>query len=459
MTLTDVLPIKPLTHPLRGEVSVPGSKSLTNRALLLAALCDGPVVLSGALFSEDSRIMVDSLQRLGFKVTPNESATTIRVEGRGGSVPAEQANLFVGNAGTAARFLTALCAAAPRGVFKIDGVEQMRNRPMRGLIEALRAQGADIQCTAREGFLPIVVTAKGLRGAAVKIDAGASSQMLSAIMMTAPLAKTDTNVELVGSVREPFVDMTLAIMQRFSVTTRIEDGVFKIPTTPYKFFGPMESLGQGPKYHIEPDATAASYFLALPLAVSSGGSVRIDHLHRTGGLQGDIRFTDVLENTGVRFSEDGRGIISSIDRSARRPSVSQNFSRFSDTFLTLAALAPLLEGPTRITGIAHTRKQETDRVGNMAKELRKLGQEVVETEDALEIHPRSLPRTSAPVEIETYGDHRFAMSFGILGCHDRHGDGRPWLAIRDPGCCAKTFPQFFALLDSLRRESSEADGR
>jgi 3-phosphoshikimate 1-carboxyvinyltransferase len=202
----------------------------------------------------------------------------------------------------------------------------------------------------------------------------------------------------------------------------------------------------GATYPIEADATAASYFLALPLV--AGGALTFPNLH--GGLQGDAQFLEVLYRIGLHRSPSNGAPTYGPVPQAPRPGIAQDFSEFSDTFLTLAALAPLLEGPTRISGVAHTRKQETDRVAGMARELEKLGQEVVETDDALTITPRPL---RAGQTIETYGDHRFAMSFGILGCHNLHGDGKPWLTIKDPACCAKTFPHFFELLEGLRQKT------
>ena len=417
--LPDLLAIQPFTRPVRGEVTLPGSKSLTNRALLLAALCDRPVTLAGALFSEDTHLMIAALIKLGFAVNYDERQNTITVEGHGGKIPAETASLDVGLAGTAARFLTALCAAAPRGTYHIDGLPRMRERPMKGLIDALRSQGAKITCLSQEGFFPIVIEAHGLSGGDVDVDASESSQLLSALLMVAPLATAPIEVALVGGVRRTFVEMTLRLMTEFGVTA--DGNNFRI--TPGRYLSPKN-------YAIEPDATAASYFQVLPLV--TGGSLALLGLRAPGaGLQGDSAFAEVL----VRV---------------RGPSRDENFHEISDTFLTLAALAPLLDGPTRITGIAHTRKQETDRVAGMARELTKLGQHVVETEDSLTITPRPL---KSGVEIETYGDHRFAMSFGILGCHDRHGDGTPWLSIKNPACCAKTFPNFFELLESLRKNS------
>ncbi len=448
MPLADPLPIQPFTRPARGDAELPGSKSITNRALLLAALADGPTTLTGALFSEDTRIMTDALRKLGFTVREDKRQKTIYVEGRGGKIPAPQADLFVGLAGTAARFLTALCAIPRRGVYRLDGVPQMRLRPMRGLIEALRALGADVRCLGTEGFLPVEIHASGLRGRPIAIDASESSQIFSALLMVAPLADGPVTASLAGSLRQPFVHMTARQMAEFGIPNASRGPaplVYAIPTGAYHSPG---------TYAVEPDATAASYFLALPLVTN--GALSLPNLRGPGqGLQGDTQFIEVLEKVGIIQTYLSGGLKVQIEPGTPRRGVEADFREFSDTFLTLAALAPLLDGPTTIRGIAHTRKQETDRVGAMARELKKLGQKVFETEDSLEIEPRPLPRTDKPIEIETYGDHRFAMSFGILGCHDLHGDGRPWLAIRNPECCAKTFPNFFEQLESLRRKSSE----
>lgn len=443
--LPDILAVRPFARPARGGVALPGSKSLTNRALLLAALCDGPVTLSGALFSEDTRIMAEALRRLGFSVEEDEAAHRIRVDGRGGGIPAAEAELFTGLAGTATRFLTALCASAKAGVYRIDGVAQMRKRPMRGLLEALRALGADIRCAGEEGFLPLEIRASGLRGGPVTIDASESSQMLSALLMVAPLAEKAVVATPVGGLRMPFVRMTLLQMAQFGVAgVSGDEAAGSIAVDPAGYRSPGE-------YAVEPDATAASYFAALALV--AGGSLRLDGLARADrSLQGDVRFLDVLAKCGAVVQDDDDGITVSFAPFGRRRGVAHDFSGFSDTFLTLAAIAPLLEGPTKILGISHTRRQETDRVAGMAAELRRLGQEVVEAEDSLEIHPRPLRKG---VTVETHGDHRFAMGFAILGCRDVRGDGTPWLSIGDPACSAKTFPGFFGLLDAVRAKSSE----
>jgi 3-phosphoshikimate 1-carboxyvinyltransferase len=441
------LPILPFTKPVAGPVAIPGSKSLTNRALLLAALCDAPLTLTGALFSDDTRLMAEALRKLGLSVHADETARTLAVSDQGNAFRSTQPiNLFVGLAGTAARFLTALCAAAPRGVYRIQGTERMNQRPMKGLIDALRALGADIRCTGAEGFFPIEIHARGLRGGPVRIDATESSQMLSALLMVAPLCAEPVEVTAVGGVRWPFVQMTALIMQAFqpgapSPVERLDEFRFRArkgASPAYPFRG---------AYAIEPDATAASYFAALPLAV--GGSTRLSNLHP--GLQGDTAFLDVLRDLGANVAPSPSGFTVAHAAPAARRGVDKDFSGFSDTFLTLAAIAPLLSSPTRITGIAHTRKQETDRVAGMAAELRRLGQDVVETEDSLTITPRPLKPDQT---IQTYHDHRFAMSFGILGSFDLRGDGRPWLTIDNPGCCAKTFPDFFDVLADLRTRSA-----
>lgn len=473
MSLPDLLPILPFTSPARGDVTLPGSKSLTNRALLLASLCDQPVTLTGALFSEDTHLMAEALRQLGFTVIADESAHTLRVSDQANGFKNENpVDLFVGLAGTAARFLTALCAAAPRGVYRLDGVPQMRKRPMKPLIDALRTLGADIRCPGVEGFFPLEIHARGLRGGPVSIDASESSQLLSALFMVSPRAQTPVQISILGQVRWPFVNMTQTMMGEFGLE------VLRAASTGNFHVG-MGSYGSPGVYAVEPDATAASYFLALPLITN--GSLFLPGMRPSGfGLQGDTKFIDVLNHVGATIqprngpapSPDSLRILPSlspqsigIDTAYLAPNplcgVTQNFAEFSDTFLTLAALAPLLDGPTHISGIAHSRKQETDRVAGMVRELTKLGQHVVEAHDSLTITPdlAELRRRTAatPLEIETYGDHRFAMSFGILGCHNLHGspasEPRPWLAIRNPACCAKTFPHFFELLETLRKNS------
>jgi len=429
-SLPSILPIVPFTAPACGEVMLPGSKSLTNRALLLAALGRDPVTLTGALFSVDTRLMAAALRKLGCTVDSDAENSTLHVSGQENLFKSEEPiSLFVGLAGTAARFLTAFCAAAPRGVYLIDGVTQMRHRPMAELINALRALGADVRCTKQEGFFPLEIHARGLQGGQINLDASASSQLLSALLMVAPLAAAPIDIQLVDTVRWTFVELTRRLMGEFGYQTPpAAAGLFKLSPGAYH---PAKT------YAIEPDATAASYWQMLPHVV--GGELAFPGLRAPGiGLQGDAAFVEVLQRVKSRPA---------------RTLLEENFHEISDTFLTLAAIAPLLDGPTRITGIAHTRAQETDRVAGMAIELRRLGQHVVEANDSLNITPRPLRPGQT---ISTYGDHRFAMSFAILGCHDLKGDGTPWLSIKEPSVCTKTFPNFFELLDTVRGKSSAA---
>ena len=409
------LSLVPFTRPVRGCVTLPGSKSITNRALILAALGKKTVTLRNALFSRDTHLMVTALRALGFEVQANETALTITITGRGGEIPIREARLEVGNAGTAARFLTAFVCLQPDGVYHFAGDEAMRRRPIGALLAALEAQGA--QASSRN--FPFTLNTTGLRGGTVELEATESSQLLSALLLVAPHARTPLIVKLKGqTVSRPFVTMTERMVRQFAAA----------PTD----------------YNIEGDATAASYFAAL--AVVTGGTLQVAGLNlASDSLQGDTEFCRLLAAKHL-IRPSNLTVASGLTREG----VAADFNDFSDTFLTLAAIAPLLTGPTRITGIAHTRNQETDRVAGAARELQKLGQHVVELADSLEIHPRPL----APgVEIETYHDHRFAMSFGILGCHDLRKNGQPWLTIRDPACCAKTFPAFFDLLAGLRAGS------
>ena len=452
--MTPTLTIRPFRTPARGVARVPGSKSITNRALIFAALADGETVFTGALFSRDTRILIAALRELGFAVAADEAARTIRILGQGGRIPRRAATLHVGNAGTAARFLTAFLALAPDGTYHLDGDEAMRARPMAGLLAALT--GAGCRAIAPDGSpataFPFTLHTAGRLGELV-VDASASSQLLSALLMALPLAP-GASVRMSGAtVSEPFVTMTERMCAQFGrPLTRDAAGRWTCPAP-----GPYAAPGA---YPIEPDATAASYFLALPAVTGPGTALRV-HGYADDGLQGDTAFARVAAACGADLSATGAAL-----RVSSWPAIRGgdfDFNAFSDTFLTLATIATLADGPTTIRGIAHTRKQETDRVLAMATELERLGQRVTPTAaelradaalSALTIHPdrAALRRAAAdgPVEIRTYEDHRMAMSFGILGSFDLFGDGRPWIAIQDPGCTGKTFPDFFDALEALR---------
>lgn len=441
--LPDALPIPPFTRPSYGRVRLPGSKSVTNRAMILAALSHETVRIEGALFSDDTRIMLEALVTLGFEVSSDSEQRTITVVGQGGHIPSAGAVLDIGNSGTSARFLTAFCCLAREGTFRIDGVEQMRQRPMSGLVEALTAAGAHIK-TSPDGGFPLEIHAGGLAGGRISVDATGSSQVLSALLMVAPCTVSGLEIHLSNTrVRKPYVHLTLAMMRQFG----IPEGSMETGSGSFMLRGATAYVLGADHYGVEPDASAASYFLALP--VTTGGRIQVEDVH-LDSLQGDTAFAQVVRDLGCYLHESKEGI--EISRPNTGPGLAGytgDFFQISDTFLTLAAIAPLLRGSTTLTGIAHTRKQETDRVSAVATELRKLGQEVDESEDVLTIHPRPLREA----QVDTYHDHRIAMSFSILGCHDLHGNGSPWLTIRNPATCAKTFPSFYQQLESIRLRS------
>ena len=446
--MMDPYPIRPWSQPCRGEVRLPGSKSLTNRALILAALSKGKVRLTGALFSRDTRIMIDLLKELGFHLETSESGEWIEVTGQGGAIPNDKAQLFVGNAGTAARFLTAFVCLHPGGCYRFDGDEVMRTRPMQGLIETLEGMGARFTFLGEPGCFPFELRTTGLKGGRWRIDASASSQMLSALMMVAPLCPFPVHIEC-PNVRPAFVSMTAGIMRQFGAILAGD------PSEGFDLRGAQAyEAPAGGEFPIEPDVTAASYFMMLPRIV--GGSLEILGFQRNM-LQGDRAFGDVVEDIGLHFEQTPRGWRFSCCRDRPLHHRHYNFRTFSDTFLTLAAVVPLLPFPVTISGIGHTRFQETDRIRAMATELQRVGARVEEKEAALTVFPfeRGTPVPGEATIIQTYEDHRMAMSFAILGSFPRLGPDRPWIRIADPHCCGKTFPGFFRALESLYQESHD----
>ena len=451
--MTDPLPITPFTKTLDNHIQLPGSKSITNRALILAALADGETRLEGALFSRDTRIMLEALNRLGFQCSADQSAQTITVKGEGGTIPNTEAELHVGNAGTAARFLTAFLALQSGGTYQLDGDPAMRERPMSGLLDALVAlDAAEFEFHGAPGHFPFTLKAKGYNAGSATVDASASSQILSALLLSAPAGSGDIQLTCPG-VRPSYVAITLKTREAFGAApvTSDADGNYTLPALAYT--APSDGI-----YRIEPDISAASYLLALTLI--QGGQLTIPNLS-ADPLQGDAHFIEVLAHHGLRVDAEKNEWVAACTapETIGRGHREIDFNPFSDTFLTYAAIAPLLDGSVRITGIGHTRHQETDRIAGMANELSKLGQLVKEEDDALTIStkPNELRARAIKarhegklIEIDTYEDHRFAMSFGILGSFDLIGDGKPWLAIKDPECCGKTFPDFFEALDQLR---------
>lgn len=422
------LAVAPLSRPPDAVVRVPGSKSITNRALLLAALADGDSTLRGALFSDDTRYMAAALNELGLSVVVEDGGRVLRVAGGGGAWPVSRADLFVGNAGTAMRFLiAALCLGDGR--YRIDGSARMRERPVGPLVEALNQLGADARCELDSGTPPVVIAAHGLRGGRAAIDASRSSQFLSALLHVAPYAAADVEIAVGDDlIARPYVEMTLRVMRQFGVAVDGDDlTLFRV------------AAGQryrGRDYAIEPDASGAHYFWAA--AALTGGRVRVDGLG-AASMQGDVAFVDVLERMGaeVERADDhievrGRAVLSGID---------VDMNAISDTAPTLAVLGAFASAPVTIRNVRHLRWQESDRLHAVATELARLGVEVEEREDGLTVYPARL-RPAAPVR--TYDDHRIAMSFALAGLVV---DG---IRILDPGCVTKTFPDFFERLEQLR---------
>ncbi len=452
--MTDSLLIKPFRSPATGLAQVPGSKSITNRALILAALADGETLLTGALFSRDTLILIKALRSLGFSIQDNPSAHTIRIKGEAGKIPAATAEIHVGNAGTAARFLTAFLTLSPHGIYSLDGDTAMRARPMGGLLEALESSGH--KAVTAEGLptrsFPFILKTTG-RLQNLEVDASASSQLLSALLMVLPLCPGAT-VKMRGStVSEPFVEMTEKMCAQFGRPLHRDSSGQWHCTQP----GPYRAPGV---YEIEPDATAASYFIALPAVTGARASVRLQGYVK-GALQGDTAFAEVAAACGADLIPEASAMVVKSWPALRGGSF--DFNKFSDTFLTLATLAPLASSPTEIKNIAHTRKQETDRMLAVATELERLGVRVEPSAAQLRADPKIASYTiypardallkaaqNGPVSIHTYEDHRVAMSFGVLGSYDLFGDGRPWIKIEDPACTGKTFPHFFKALEALR---------
>lgn len=433
--------IVPIHHPLHATVRVPGSKSLTNRALLIAALAEGKTRLTNALFSDDSCYFAKALQTLGFDVQLNEADREMTLAGLGGSIPSKKAELFIGNAGTAARFLSAFLTLGD-GEYILDGDSRMRERPIQDLIDALNQLGVELE--AKNNCPPVEIFARGLPGGKTKIAGDISSQFLSALLMVAPYAKSPIEIEVTTELNSrPYVDMTLAIMKDFGVNVQREAyRHFTIPITNYQLpnpsLQPPISTSQPPSstYEIEPDASAASYFFAAPAIC--GGTVRVENISRDS-KQGDIAFLDILQQMGCKINE-GNDFID-VTGTATLTGVDVDMRDIPDVAQTLAAIAPFASSPTRIRGIASARLKETDRVHATCTELRRLGVRVEEHEDGMTIYPCDEIR---PATIQTYDDHRMAMAFSLIGLRV---DG---VMIENPSCVSKTFPNYFEVLESLR---------
>jgi len=425
---------------LDAVVTPPGSKSITNRALILSALANGKTTLTGALTSEDTQVMFEGLTKLGLLLDKNREQCRIDVHGQGGHFPNREADIYVGNSGTTARFLTAMLAFAD-GTYRIHGKPRMHQRPIGDLVEALNMLGGTITYETEEGFPPLMIGGNNTEPAAVppsntavSIPGSVSSQFLTALLLASPLAARQSAVEIsiTGElVSKPYIEMTLRMMQSFGVDVETDEHFrsFRIP--------PMSTYRSPGTYVIEPDASAASYFLAA--AAVCGGSVTVQGLSKNS-LQGDVAFAECLEQMDceVTWNENSMTVYRLPERPLRGISVDMN--GISDTAQTLAVVALFAEGTTEIRNIEHVRFKETDRIADLATELRRFGAAVEERRDGLRITP---PEALTPAVVQTYDDHRMAMSFAVAGLR------LPGVAICNPGCTHKTFPEFFDVLEGL----------
>jgi 3-phosphoshikimate 1-carboxyvinyltransferase len=414
------------TRPIRGEVEVPGSKSITNRAMLIAGLAQGRTVLQGALFSEDTTVLAEALRALGVAVTEDSERNVIIVEGSAGPFKATSGDLYTANAGTATRFLVAALALG-MGTFRVDGTARMRQRPIQPLLDGLVQLGVDARSETGNGCPPVVIETRGMTGGNVRMRGDISSQYFSALMLAAPLTLNGLDIEVAGDlVSKPYVDLTARVMADFGALSSRDD--FRTVTIP----GAQRYTGR--EYRIEPDASAASYFFAT--AAVSGGDITVRHTRRDS-FQGDIHFLDILEQMGCVVDQLPEGV--RVLGPKRLAGVTVDMREISDVSLTLAAIAPFAAGPVQISGIEHVRVQESDRIAAMTEELRKLGVRVDEHSDGWTIHP-SQPVPSA---VDTYQDHRIAMSLALIGTRV------PGVIVNDPDCVSKTFPDYFERLNSL----------
>ena len=422
-----MIEIQPIHTPPNVTIVVPGSKSYTNRALLVAALANGNSTLTGALFSDDTHYMCNALRKLGIHIAGNREHATFQVTGNGGNIPVQGAELYIGNSGTTSRSLISYVSLG-HGEFVIDGDEPMRrDRPISELLDALTLLGVSARSQFQNGHLPVVIKADGLEGGKTQLDASRSSQFLTSLMLIAPYAKNGMEIEVVGNLKTPYIDITVAVMEAF--------GVQAINKHHYRYFHIAGGQHYQPRsYAIEPDASSASYFFAA--AAITGGCVTVKQLH-TDSAQGDVQFVRVLEQMGCHVTVSDTGI--TVNGPPQLRGIDVDMKAISDTALTLAAIAPFADSTVSIRNIEHTRWQETDRIHALVTELRKLGVPVVEHQDSVEISPARI----IPATIDTYSDHRIAMAFSLIGLKV------PGIQINNPTCVNKTFPNYFETLQEL----------
>lgn len=420
--------------PVDAVVRLPGSKSLTNRSLVCAALADGRGTLRGVSLSDDALRMIGGLRQLGVQVELREDVEAIEVRGCHGQIPAEEAEIDVGNAGTAMRFLTALVCLG-YGRYRVDGSPRMRQRPIGQLVGALQGLGAAIAYEETEGYPPLTVVARGLTGGEVAFDSPPSSQYVSALLMVAPYAVRDVMLRINGEVTSrPYLEMTIKVMRSLGVEVLASDDYAR-------FVVPSMQRYAAAEVSIEPDASAATYFWAA--AAIAGGRVRVVGLSRRS-VQGDVGFVNLLERMGCEIEENDDSLAVEGPRSGGLRGTDVDLNAMPDAAQTLAVVALFADGPTRISNVANLRIKETDRLAALARELRRLGARVELSDDGLTIRP---PRRVTPAAIETYDDHRMAMSFALAGLR---ADG---IVIKDADCVTKSFPDFFETLAGLESTS------
>jgi 3-phosphoshikimate 1-carboxyvinyltransferase len=426
--MTDPLPIPVVAQPVTGSARPPGSKSITNRALVCAALASGPSRLTGLLDSQDTRVMAAGLGALGVSLDVDWSAGTASVQGTAGTIPAAAATIDCAASGTTMRFLSAVCGLG-NGTYRLDGTARMRQRPIGDLLVALRSLGVDARAESPGDCPPVVIRSHGLRGGAARVRGATSSQFASGLALAAPCSRDGLAIEFEGRlVSLPYLAMTRQVMEAFGARCEVTgERSWRIAATGYR----------GCDYAIEPDASAASYFAAA--AAITGGRVRIEGLGRAS-LQGDVAFCDALARMGCALSWGDDHVVVS-GRADRGIEIDMN--AISDTVPTLAVVALFATGPTRITNVAHVRDKETDRIGDLVRELRRLGADVEEREDGLTVWPAGVATALHGAVIQTYDDHRMAMSLALAGLRVAG------VAIADPGCVGKTFPDYWRQLATL----------